>query len=292
MSHTDSWPWSFSVAQRAEFVAGLRVLLQQVEGLAVLGWETSCRLSPAGLKPNRLLLGFATAGVAARRLQALPTSLGMPASLAASFLAEQGAANQILLAIEQASEQVELKAYLSFASRLGAVEQVVVENRSLAMRGYKWHPQDPDRTRTSDYWRTPVTAQKLLSRLDQGEGVPPVASPAYAVAVDAVRTALACRPYWHEADFLTTTEQNSARSSCSVRLYESGLRVADLQPALALLKKNWLISDDEQLLARMGQRHLGWIQVGVDGQNEPFVTVYCEASRADARQALSLFLWD
>ncbi|WP_130471570.1 hypothetical protein [Candidatus Magnetaquicoccus inordinatus] len=292
MTKVAPWPWSFSAAQRADFAGGLRSLLKQVEGLPVIGWESSCRLSPTGLRPDRLLLGFSPAGVAARRLQALPTSLGMPASQADSFLAAQGEVSQILLAIEQTHDYLELKVYLSFASRLGAVETAVVEKRSLAMRGYKWHPGNPDRTRTSDYWRQPVTIRRLQEILEQREGVQPAATPAYAVAACAVWTALAARPYWHEGDFLTTTEQASERSSCSVRLYESGLRVVDLQPALAILQKDWLFSDDKQCIERMGQRPLGWIQVGVDGQGEPFVTLYCEASRTDAQQALSLLLED
>jgi hypothetical protein len=289
MTHAEPWPWSFSVAERADFVAGLRSVLQQVEGLAVAGWESSCRLSPSGLRTDRLLLGFAPAGVAPRRVQALPTALGMPTALAEAFLAAQGGASQILLAIEQAADHLEIKVYLSFASRLGSLAPAPAEQRSLAMRGYKWHYRDPERRRISDYWRSSVTVQALQRMLEQGEGVLPVAIPAYAVAACAVRTALASRPYWHAGDLLTTTEQVGARSSCSVRLYESGLKVADLQPALAILQKTWSFSDDKQCLARMGQRHLGWLQVGIDGQSEPFVTVYCEASRADARHAFSLW---
>ncbi|MBF0340894.1 MAG: hypothetical protein HQL95_08025, partial [Magnetococcales bacterium] len=224
MTHAEPWPWSFSATHRAEFAGGLRSVLKQVEGLAVVGWETSCRLSPSGLRTDRLLLGFSPAGVAARRLQALPAALGMPASLADSFMAAQGKASHILLAIELGSADLEIKAYLSFESRLGPVEPAGVENRSLAMRGYKWHPRVPDRTRTNDYWRISITAQKLQSILDQAEGVPPAAIPAYALAAFAIRTALASRPYWHACDFLMATEQASERSSCSVRLYETGLQ--------------------------------------------------------------------
>ncbi|WP_420903573.1 hypothetical protein [Candidatus Magnetaquiglobus chichijimensis] len=214
----------------------------------------------------------------------------MPASLADSFMAAQGEARHILLAIELGSGDLEIKAYLSFESRLGTVESADEGSRSPAMRGYKWHPRDPNRTRINDYWRISTTPQTLLSILEQGEGVLPAAIPAYAVAAFAVRNALASRPYWHACDFLTATEQASERSSCSVRFYETGLQVADLQPALKRLQETWLFSDDQRCIERLEHRLLGWIQVGVDGLREPFVTLYCEASRADARHALSL--WD
>ncbi|MBF0461390.1 MAG: hypothetical protein HQL87_08340 [Magnetococcales bacterium] len=287
MMHTEPWPWSLPVARRADFVRGLRSVLEQAEGLEVAGWETSCRLAPSGLRPDRLLLGFSPVGVAPRRLQALPAALGMPTALAVAFAAAQGRATHILLALELDHTDLEIKAYLSFGSRFGRVGSTLEADLLPAMRGYKWHPSDPIRTRTSDYCRLPVAARQLQTTLEQADGVPPAVVPAYGVAAFAVREALARRPYWYECDFLQVTEQGSERSSCCVRLYESGLKVVDLQPAIEALQKTWLLSDAQHCIERMGQRPLGWMAVGVDRQREPFVTLYCEATRADARQALS-----
>lgn len=278
-----AWPFETS----APFAGALRQLLTATSGLPLAGWEVSCRLSPDGASANRLLLGLSTEAVARHRLQALPQKLGMPAALTRGFLHELPHARRILLAAEQGTQGVECKAYHEFFQSLPDGADLPV---ALAMRGRKWRGNGRHQAlRCTDYLRpglsVPELQRWLRERASQGDAL----APALALVGRAVDLALGASPA--APDVLTVTEAPSPRLSFCVRLYESGLRLQALRPALSSLAQAWNLST--AWLARLPeQRRLGWLAAGLDAGGHPFLTLYGEASLADARLAIALGAFD
>lgn len=277
------WPFAPSVS----FAQALRRMLAATEGLTLAGWESSCRLSPGGFTTNRLLLGLDTTAVALQRLRALPQQLGMPQDLAQAFLQELPQARRVLLAVEQGVHGVELKAYHEFSS---SVDDHAGWPQALAMRGRKWRASGPQTVmRCTDYLRPGLDAAGLERLLHTRSALPESAGPALVVLARAVAMAHATGSA--TPDFLCVIEPPSARLSCCVRFYDSGLRLQSLRPALAQLALAWRLPS--ALLARLpGQRRLGWLAAGVDAAELPFLTLYCESTQADARLAIAVGAFD
>ena len=290
MSHPAIWPWALGSAQGREFARALGSIVRHTQGLPLSGWECSIRLSPGQLRPNRLLLGFSPQGVADQRVLGLPEALGMPPAGARAFERYGLSARSILLAAEMGKTDIELKAYLQFDPALPAPVP------GLLMRGYKWLAVPGAQgladapSRVSDYFRQGHDQSELLALLRPGAGVSVPVHPAYALAEYALNCALARHPVGLNPDVWVVNEQSSQRASYCIRLYESGLCLDDLAPGLQALQSAWSLQDrlTPEVWKSMGQRPLGWIAAGLDGQGEPFVTLYCEASRSDAWQVMTL----
>lgn len=283
--HTSpAWAWSHEALALPDFVQAVRGLVQRTQGLPLSGWETSMRLSPQGHRHDRLLVGFDTAGVAPARLHALIDGLHLPHEMANEFLAALPQTVQIMLAVERSGHEVEWRAYQSLNP------DCALASAGLAMRGMKWWPQRPtqDRQRITDYWRVPMSNDRLQHLLDTCPGVPDAAQPAYAVLSETLRMALRLQPSGLNPEFLLACEQAAPRVSCCLRLYESGLYGADLFALLdnLLAQWNWLPAQRRAALQVLAQRPLGWLAAGIDRHQQAFLTVYCEARREDASHAL------
>lgn len=299
-------PWPFTPSR--EWAKGVRCLMRAAQGLPVIGWEASWRLSPGQSCFDRLLLGFATKGVAASRLQGLARSLGMPCALAQGFEQELPLARRVLLsaelgerAVDSSCAQVarrgaELKAYLEFDHAAGHGAAGLAPDADwpagLAMRGRKWRadPSQPSPgaviSRTSDYWRQSLQARDILALLGQAARENPAMRPAHTLVCAALELALWRQPKGWACDFLTVTESPTGRSSYCIRMHDSGLKMDELTPALAALLRAWQLPS--ALCARIpNQRRLSWLAAGVDGAGFPFLTLYAEARLADARLALA-----
>lgn len=289
MSHPAIWPWALGSAQGRDFSRALGRIVRHTQGLPLSGWESSVRLSPGQVRPNRLLLGFSPQGVADQRVLGLPAALGMPPAAADAFAYYGLSARSILLAAEMGKTNIELKAYLQFDPALSAPVP------GLLMRGYKWNAAPDAQTaaapnRVSDYFRLDHGPSELLALLRSRTGASALVHPAYALAEHALARALERHPVGLNPDVWMVSEQDSQRASYCIRLYESGLCLADLLPGLQALIGAWSLHErlTPDVLKSMGPRPLGWIAAGLDGQGDPFVTLYCEASRSDAWQVMTL----
>jgi hypothetical protein len=91
-------------------------------------------------------------------------------------------------------------------------------------------------------------------------------------------------------EWWAVTEAETARGSVCLRLYETGLCVADVAPALKRLASLWpsCAIGCDSTLDNMGPRALGWLAAGIDGAGLPFMTIYCEAGRLDVQSLLEV----
>lgn len=284
LSRWPHWPWSAWALECPDFVQGVRSLLRQTQGLPVAGWETSVRLTPAGVSRDRLLVGIGLGGVAAARLEALVDALQMPPAFQDEFRPALHQVTQIMLAIERQGRAVEHRAYQTLHP------DSALASAGLAMRGFKWLPASAEDAvcRVTDYWRVPVQTAQLDELLLTCPGVPASARPAYGVLHAALRLALQRQPGWRAHDFLVASEWGAARASCCMRLYESGLLGSDLASGIDELLAHWGWTPQARAAALLplAPRPVGWLAAGIDRHEQAFLTVYCEGERDDARLAL------
>lgn len=264
------------------FVDGVRLMLSAAEGLPMLGWELSCRITPGAVNCQRLLLGLPTAGVAPARLYGLVDALSMPKEFAELFGHELPKARQILLAVEAQPQDLEVRAYQVFN---GA-------ELSVAMRGYKWMSQQASRCRITDYHREGHSWPQVIAYYVQQshqcrDSQRPGLGLGYSTAATIAQLAQDRRPQ-HDADFLRVSELAGHRASSCLRLYESGLQFRDIVIPVTTLIENWgLKSERASILSMMTSRPLGWIATGEDGSQAPFFTLYAQASLLDVRRLLA-----
>lgn len=262
------------------FAQGTRLLLQTVQGLPVVGWEVSCRISPSGVTTDRLLVGLETQGVSGARLHGLASALGMPNRIAAEFQEGLGLSHQVMLAVEASANGLELRAYLVF------------KDTGHGMRGFKWFAHDAGRSRVTDYVPLAKTWQAVcdfygtkssgLSQSSVG-----IANAAHEAARLIAWAAMKSQTPGTRVDFFSVSEAEGARDSTCFRLYESGLTFAHVKNVVAnLLSVYQLQAQWPRVQALMSSRPLGWIAVGEDSLGIPFLTLYGEASVLDARRLM------
>lgn len=265
---------------RGRFVDGVRLLLRTAQGLPMIGWEVSCRISPSGVSSQRLLMGLPTLGVAPSRLYGMLDVLGMPGDLAAPFLRDLSNAHQILVAVDAQPEDLEIRAYQLFDHT----------DQSLAMRGYKWMTRDTSRHRITDYRRSDKTWSQVIAHYAQhGQTTAAAAdTTAYKTALTIARLAAARTPMQRKADFLLAHETTGRRASSCLRLYETGLQFRHILEPISELLLHWgLASERARVLSVMTTRPLGWIAVGDDANGLPFLTLYGQAALLDARRLMA-----
>lgn len=257
---------------------GVRMLLQSVQGLPVVGWEVSCRISPGNVSTDRLLVGVKTQGVSGVRLHGLAEALGMPRTIAAEFQGGLRLSHQVMLAVEASANGLELRAYHAF------------EDTGLGMRGFKWFAHDPGRSRVSDYAPSVKTWQAVCDFYGARCSEPSLSPDGIANVAHQSARLIACSAMKKQTpgtrvDFFSVNEREGARDSTCFRLYESGLKFTNIEAAVGnLFVRYQLEAHWPRVQALMSSRPLGWVAVGEDSMGIPFVTVYGEASVLDARR--------
>ena len=285
---TTPWPWP---AVNAAGKHPVRAMLDTVSGLPVLGWEASCRFSARGIQTGRLLAGIDREALSASRWRTLIHEMGVPASYRPSIEQDLGSANRIYVACEQGSRAVTRKFYLEFA---GTARRRPGER--LGILGYKWVEPDaaPEDLRVTEYWsQEQPDADHAVADLQNspasGKADPGRSAPLVNVLTQSLAQALSLAgpdSAWRH-EHIRVCEAGTPRTSVAFNFYDSGLRAGDLTEAVTALADEWRMNaaDIRPLLDTIAQRELVWLAGGLDAKGEPFLTIYCAASREDAIHA-------
>ena len=278
---------------RSSTVKALRAMLGEIEGLPIMGGESSARVSPAGVETGRWVAGFSRVGVSVERLRELPDRLGMPAEGAERFRAELPRARQIYLAIEQTSTQVVAKVYLEHALSAPDLQNRAPKHRqvSLSISSCKWRVDVPYRdSRETEYWRmSGLDGAATVALLNESQGLIPAAKNLYAGVAQVLAQALATAPDWHGHRLLVVREPGTTRHGVGVRFYGSELRVGSVVEPLSHLLTAWGLAPDclSDLRSLWTTQELGWLHAGLDAQAQPYLNIYGALNRADTRAVLS-----
>lgn len=273
-----SWPWTS--AERIESLVNMIEPMVRLVGDSVqVGHELSCRFGPSGVCPDRLLFEIDPTWMRTGHHAQLLMELSMPEAMKKDLQQDMRHAHQFLFAAEASSGGAELRTYLGFAQP-GHPQQP-----GLVMRGFKWCH---GRERVSNYWHVPVSAHTLAIQGEQQSRLPVHAGVVWSVLMQILNAALVNGQGLDMIEMWAVTEPTTPRGSVCLRLYETGLCVADVALALEQLVTIWpsCAVSFENVIRAMGPRPLGWLAAGIDSAGLPFMTVYCEAGNQDVRTLL------
>ncbi len=243
------------------------------------GREDSFKLCQRRMIAGRVLIGVESSSLAVGSALDLASDLGMPAACHQVLFPHIRDANAVFFGFENLGDSWVCKVYLEFwdqvrRAALGAGSP----GPQLLHLGAKWDTARPDHHEVARYDCHPLLHLRAILRRVQAcygtQGVPILCELAQSI----LRTAAQRKP---DASmlYLEVSEQGNPRSSFDIKLYKSGMLVAD---AAAQLRQAGAFFDvppqlvDEQLQL-LGPCPLGHLSSGLDRHGQPFLSVYAEA---------------
>ncbi len=240
--------------------------------------ERSFRLVEGAVLPNRFLITFPRSQLGADplgRLEALGRSLSLPVG----FQEEAGRylpmTSFVHLGFEEDQTRSLYKLYLEFARHEDSLDAVETNDPLPRFVAFKWDPDDPALQVVSRYLRFPgLSARALFDRVDNLFASKELAGP-HEVAREILRLALSRLPA-EEIQYLEVVEPGNPRRSFDLNVYDAGLKVADLEPALKKLSRHLQIPPTAfaSIYDRVSSNHLGHVAGGLHRSGKPFFTIY------------------
>lgn len=267
-----------SAPNDADVPAAARPLLDLVRRLDVgFGFEKSLKLSAGSLLVDRMILGVRTSLTDAHSLLRICREIGMPPTHLALFEESLPEANTVGFGFEGSPRGGLFKVYLEFWERLSQRQQAGGGQPDLLFLGFKWDARDSTRAAIARYTCYPLlTVKGILGRLDalyedRKDG------PSLQATREIIR--LASRQVRNDSFvYVEAAEEGNPRKSFDINFYKAGLRVAELQPALAALWRRYSIPGEppEGIDVRAGPCPFGHLSGGLGRDGEDFLTVYYE----------------
>ncbi|MGI9213643.1 MAG: hypothetical protein ACR2HF_14320 [Methylococcaceae bacterium] len=260
--------------------------MNALRGIPVTGWEVSCKFSPHGMLAGRLVTGFSSQGVSRRYLEQLPRHLDIPEDIARILAGEWPKHPQVFLAFEAETSRTIMKAYLEYPRpKPGKTVQEV-----RVIRGFKWKVgDDKARWHETEYWclnglgvaAAEIHVRELARREPELMGI-------HTVLADVLGETFKKAGEWRNFQLLNSRESSSPRNALGLRFYDSGLKVRQVFGLIQHLAGQWGIApaEIESLLSSAREREIGWLHAGLGTDAQPFLTLYCAATRADAQIAM------
>lgn len=255
------------------------------EGVAH-GREDSFKLSQAGLSAQRFMLGVHRHRIAPSRVEALCRALGMPRAALQALLQHLGDANLLLFGIEQDGTETVCKVYLEFwdavcrqVRRTGGAQPLLLD------LGFKWQAgRDAQDARVARYTCLPLLSLEAIVDRVRHLCVDAGAEGVRHTATRIIEQAAAAAP-GAAFVYLEAHEAGNPRRSFDIKLYQAGLCVRDIRPALLALAGRLGIDPVrlERHFESAGDSPLGHLSGGIDRHGRPFATIYHERWPLPAR---------
>ena len=264
----------------ADAPAAARPLLEKVRQLGVgFGFEKSFKLTAGSVLGDRMILGVRSKLTDTSSLLQICREIGMPSAHMALFEKSLPEANTIGFGYEGGPEGGFYKVYLEFWEQLsqrlqGARGPLQPE---LLFLGFKWDARDSTRSAIARYTCHPmISIPRILRRLDAlYENRKD--SPSFQATRD-IMEAASRRIGGDSFVYVEAAEEGNPRKSFDINFYKAGLRVGDLQPALAALWKRYAIPGEaaQGIDDRAGACPFGHLSGGLGRDGQDFLTVYYE----------------
>jgi tryptophan halogenase len=267
---------SQAAADKASDAAAL--LLRLVGDLGVpYTYERSLRMSRRGLSANRFLLSTNAKDLAGERRK-LPLEicerLGMPGALRVAAEQNLSMAKCLHFGFEGEADSIICKLYL---------EREVPQEEALSARqrgdavllhlAFKWDLLTGAAVTTRYLWHPALSAPQIEERLRQV--YPEGASVSFAIAAAALHLAREkLRP--ELLQYLEVLEDENARRSFDLNLYNAQLQVKDLQHLLHRMREHFALRPGQfqALYDQIKTKALGHIAGGVHRNGEDFFNLY------------------
>lgn len=264
----------------ADAPAAARPLLGLVQRLDVgFGFEKSFKLTAGSVLVDRMILGVRSKLTDAASLLRICRGIGMPPAHLSLFEQSLPEANTVGFGYEDSPQGGLYKVYLEFWEQLsqrlrGARGPLRPEPLFL---GFKWDARDNTRSAIARYTCHPmISILGILRRLD-ALYEDRTDSPSFEATRDIIE--LASRRIGGDSFvYVEAAEEGNPRKSFDINFYKAGLRVGDLQPALATLWRRYAIPGEPArgISARADACPFGHLSGGLGRDGQDFLTVYYE----------------
>jgi hypothetical protein len=269
-----------SAPSDADAPAAARPLLDLVRRLDIgFGFEKSLKMSAGSLLVDRIILGVRSKLTDAQALLRICREIGMPPAHLTLFEESLPEANTVGFGFEGGPQGGLFKVYLEFWERVSQRMQRAQAGPEpdLLFLGFKWDAGDSARSAVARYTCYPLLSVKgILSRLDDlYEGRRD--SPSLQATQEIIE--LASRQVGEDSFvYVEAAEEGNPRKSYDINFYKAGLRVAELQPALAALWRRYSIPGEppQGIDARAAACPFGHLSGGLGRDGQDFLTVYYE----------------
>jgi tryptophan halogenase len=265
--------------------AGARsaLLLELVGSLgARFQYERSFRISRAGLQANRFLLTLAKADVAGdprARVFDICRRMDMPANLLDAAAAQFDAAGSLHFGFEGDVDSIVCKLYLEQVIGPAQARAAMARSEALLQHvAFKWDLATGVGLVTRYMWYPLLAAHGIAERLaqvyrDAGDPV------SMQIARSVLDLALERVPA-QRLQYLEVSEDGNARRSFDLNLYDAGLLVKDLRPALSAMRERYELRPGrfQALYDQVKGRALGHVAGGMHRNGQDFFNIYHAAA--------------
>lgn len=247
-------------------------------GSLLSGWEQSCKLGPDKVDVGRAGFGLGTSGLKTADCRRMLQQLACPEALQHRLLADSAGANHFYLAVEgdrpadpglsPADSGPGFKAYLEFPVRVWSQGRAGRRwgEPACQLIGYKWNARGE--WRLTRYTLHPGLSLRTL-RLQL-----PAAHPMAGVIAAVIRLCPDALDDPQRIDILSVAGDGGSPLAWDIRLYDLGLQVAALRPALIDCVDARVRSAADAALRDCADADLGHVTAGLDGAAQPVLTVY------------------
>ena len=257
------------------------LLLELVKSLHVpFGFERSFKIMEKTFLPDRFLTGFQTKEMGPEQQECILgicRQIQMPEDFLVGFREDLPQANIALFGFERNEKKRFYKVYLEFSGRF---QEAVRENPDaprpfLMFMGFKWDVSDNSRKVVTRYTCFPSfvlrdMADRASRLFYRKEGKNP-----YRI-VEGVLDLAAHRAGPNEFLYFEADEANTERSSFSINVYRSGLRMAELYPLLLEMVRHYSVPTEQfnGMYETAKTQILGHVAGGIDREGRDFLTLY------------------
>ena len=241
-----------------------------VKNLPLNGYERSFKMARNSLWSERFLVGISTALIPLEDVDFLIMRMNMPDLFHANARMHLPNANFIHIGFEQGDVST-YKFYLEFPQGNSDAK-----TPHLLYLGYKWNAKNSKQRAISHYTQPQkLTLPQLLEKVDAMYGNAKKNDAVCCIA-KAIITKAASKVPTTELLFVEVQEENTARLSFDINLYETGMTIRDLQPLLLELCEHFTINEKEfsELMTRTEDDLAGHLSGGTDRNGNAFLTTY------------------
>jgi hypothetical protein len=253
-------------------------LLEAAQALGLpYGQELSFKLRPGELLDDRLLLGWQVRDFPVTHfIDWLRQTQGLPQPAADALRERASAANTVGLSVEAGEGQVLFKAYLEFWEPIRARMQAGTLGPApeLLHYGIKWQAGTETYAQAEYHLHPQWTAYAIVQRI-QTLHPPGRHSLALSTANALVQRGSARAPRAPML-YLEAQEAGSARHSCDINLYQTGLQLKEAAGLLRQLGQSLAVPAAalDALLHTHAELPLGHVAAGIDRHGQEFLSIY------------------
>lgn len=254
------------------------LLLRLVEKRKLLGFEKSFKMAENTLLANRFLLGISKHDVPQNSLLAICERMGLQDDYLSALSDNLQDADIIHFGFEENESGCVYKVYLEYCAKFYSQKNTSENNMNepfLLHLAYKWNPLSHETGTIAKYiYRPRLSLTNIFDRL----------SAIYSCTKDkfsleiakSIINAASAKSDANNFMYLEVSEEGNPRLSFDIKLYESNLRLCDINDFLSMIRQHYSIPavQFEHMYNQIKTNRVVHLSGGVDRKGKDFFTFY------------------